>query len=77
METVNRKRMCLALYPKLLEAKKTKSLSEKEIYNVVCSSAEGYAFPSNLDFDHPSPDDVAPKSQARYLLEALDQQWTF
>jgi len=76
MEYVNRTKMSLALYPKLLEAKKA-GMAQNLIENVIQSSAEGYPFPSNLDLDHPSPDDVAPRSQARYMLMALNEEWSF
>lgn len=41
------------------------------------NSAEGYSFPSNLDLDHPSSDDVAPRTQAWYVQTALKQQWSY
>lgn len=46
-----------------------------KIDNVIQSSAEGYAFPSNLDLDHPSADDVAPRTQASYLRQAVKEEW--
>lgn len=51
-------------------------MEEREIDNVVQASAEGYSFPSNLDVDSPSPDDVAPRSQAGFLYIALKEQWS-
>jgi len=46
------------------------------IDNVIACSAESYSFPSNLDTDHPSPDDVAPRTQASYLTQAVTDEWS-
>jgi len=75
METVDRQAMCLALYPALLEAKQTASLSAAEIENVIASSAEGYAFPTSLDRD-PPVGGLAPKTQAQFVKDALDEGQT-
>ena len=72
METVDRQAMCLALYPALLKAKQTASLSAAEIENVIASSAEGYAFPTSLDRD-PPVGGLAPKTQAQFVKDALDE----
>tara|TARA_A100001388_G_scaffold205778_1_gene156576 strand:- start:477 stop:1664 length:1188 start_codon:yes stop_codon:yes gene_type:complete len=71
MENINRYRMCLALYPVLLQARQTGSIGAGEVHNAVHSCAEGYAFPTNLDRDPPIGG-LAPKSQADLMLEALD-----
>ena len=52
METVDRVAMCRALFPVLLE-KKAAGASESDLDNVIAASAEGYAFPTNLDRDQP------------------------
>jgi ectoine hydroxylase-related dioxygenase (phytanoyl-CoA dioxygenase family) len=70
MENINRHRMCLALYPVLLQARQTGSIGAGEVRNAVLSCAEGYAFPTNLDRDPPIGG-LAPKSQADLMLEAL------
>jgi ectoine hydroxylase-related dioxygenase (phytanoyl-CoA dioxygenase family) len=70
METVNRDRMVEALYPVLQSAKSTAALSEVEIGHVIAASAEGYAFPTNLDRD-PPVGGLAPKTQAAHVAEAL------
>ena len=68
METIDRHAMSIALYPALLQADLT--LREKE--NAIASCAEGYAFPTSLDRD-PPVGGLAPKSQAQFFLEALQQ----
>ncbi|MCF8484763.1 MAG: phytanoyl-CoA dioxygenase family protein [Rhodobacteraceae bacterium] len=70
METVNRERMVTALYPVLLAG--MADLSPREIANIIASSAEGYAFPTNLDRDPPIGG-LAPKTQATRMAEALAQ----
>lgn len=70
MEAVDRDAMVAALYPVL----KNGSLSEAQIANVIAASAEGYAFPTNLDNDPPIGG-LAPKSQAERMASALDAGW--
>ncbi|RFC65998.1 phytanoyl-CoA dioxygenase [Fulvimarina endophytica] len=71
METVDRSRMAIALYPALIEAKQG-GASERDLRNAVATSAEGYAFPTNLDRDPPKGG-LAPKNQAERMLEALTE----
>ncbi len=66
METVNRTAMLRALYPAL------KTAVGLNLENVIAASAEGYPFPTNLD-SNPPVGGIAPKSQAEYLRDALDQ----
>lgn len=68
IEAVNRSAMTRALYPVLAEA--GKSLSAREISNVIAASAEGYAFPTNLDRD-PPVGGLIPLSQAELMAEYL------
>ncbi len=75
MEKIDRRRMCLTLYPKLLEAKKSITISKLELINVISAFAEGYSFPVDLDLD-PPVNGNAPKTQAEYLFEALENQET-
>jgi hypothetical protein len=42
--------------------------------NVVAASAEGYAFPTNLDRDQPV-DGMAPPTQADLVRRALAERW--
>ncbi|SAK60809.1 Phytanoyl-CoA dioxygenase (PhyH) [Caballeronia fortuita] len=74
METLDRARMCEAVYPVLLDYRSTARLSDEEIDAVIASCAEGYAFPTNLDRDPPIGG-LAPKSQQALLRQALDEAW--
>jgi len=47
-----------------------KASPERHIENVIAASAEGYAFPTNLDANPPIGG-IAPKTQADYLRDAL------
>ncbi len=74
METVDRTAMCRALYP-VLVAQKAVGADERTLRNVVAASAEGYAFPTNLDRDQPIGG-LAPETQAELLWRALQEEWT-
>jgi ectoine hydroxylase-related dioxygenase (phytanoyl-CoA dioxygenase family) len=74
METVDRTAMCRALYPALL-ARKAAGVDERTLRNVVAASAEGYAFPTNLDHDQPIGG-LAPETQAELVWRALQEAWT-
>ena len=74
MESVDRARMSSALYPVLAGAKAAGSLTAQAIANVIAASAEGYAFPTNLDRDPPIGG-LAPESQAGLFGRALDEGW--
>lgn len=76
IESVDRSAMSLALYPVLQGS----TLAEREISNVVSASAEGYAFPTNLDRD-PPVGGLIPLSHAELMKNALRdglsaQEWT-
>ncbi len=75
MEEVDRRKMCLTLYPELLKAKTSAKLSKLELINVISAFAEGYSFPNNLDLD-PPVDGNAPKTQAEYIFNALEKEET-
>jgi ectoine hydroxylase-related dioxygenase (phytanoyl-CoA dioxygenase family) len=68
MESVDRERMCLALYPAL----HTRGADASD--NAIAAAAEGYAFPTNLDRD-PPVGGLAPPSQADLVRRALAQGW--
>ncbi|WP_277185700.1 phytanoyl-CoA dioxygenase family protein [Caballeronia sp. BR00000012568055] len=76
METVNRKRMCEAVFSALLDHKASGWLSDDEVKAVIASCAEGYAFPTDLDRDPPIGG-LAPKTQQALLQEAIDECWSF
>ena len=46
-----------------------------DLDNVIAASAEGYAFPTNLDRDQPI-DGLAPQTQADLVRQALAEEWT-
>jgi ectoine hydroxylase-related dioxygenase (phytanoyl-CoA dioxygenase family) len=75
MESVDRQRMVLALYPALQSLQQSGALSGAEVDRVLAASAEGYAFPTNLDRDPPLGG-LAPMSPQRWVRRALDEGWT-
>ena len=66
--------MCRALFPVLLQ-QKAAGAPDSELDNVIAASAEGYAFPTNLDRDQPI-DGLAPQTQADLVRQALAEEWT-
>jgi ectoine hydroxylase-related dioxygenase (phytanoyl-CoA dioxygenase family) len=70
IETVDRGRMARALYPVLRGMAQSGALGPAEIEMVIAASAEGYAFPTNLDRD-PPVGGLAPKSQQAQIRAAL------
>jgi hypothetical protein len=66
--------MCRALHPVLL-AQKAAGADERTLRNVVAASAEGYAFPTNLDRDQPLGG-LAPETQAELVWRALQEDWS-
>jgi ectoine hydroxylase-related dioxygenase (phytanoyl-CoA dioxygenase family) len=73
MESVDRTAMVRALYPVLLE-RQAAGEDGRLLRNVVAASAEGYAFPTNLDRDQPIGG-LAPETQAELVCRALDERW--
>jgi ectoine hydroxylase-related dioxygenase (phytanoyl-CoA dioxygenase family) len=69
MEALDRTAMVRAVYPALLEMQAA-GRSEQDIRNAVNATAEGYAFPTNLDRDQPIGS-LAPASQVDTVLAAL------
>ncbi|WP_110950266.1 phytanoyl-CoA dioxygenase family protein [Pseudomonas bohemica] len=74
METVNRERMMLALYPLLLKRVEQGELDDEELQAVVAMSADGYSFPTNLDTDPPLHG-MAPQTGQQLLEQALHERW--
>ncbi|MGA8048253.1 MAG: phytanoyl-CoA dioxygenase family protein [Dermatophilaceae bacterium] len=68
METVDRARVVEAVYPSLL--RRAGEWSQTSLERVVAASAEGYAFPANLDRAQPVGG-LAPPTQAEVVLAAL------
>jgi ectoine hydroxylase-related dioxygenase (phytanoyl-CoA dioxygenase family) len=73
METIDRGAMCRAVFPALRQ-RRGSGASAASLRNVVAATAEGYAFPTNLDHDQPV-DGLAPETQAELLWRAVDAGW--
>jgi ectoine hydroxylase-related dioxygenase (phytanoyl-CoA dioxygenase family) len=71
MESVDRVRMAVTLYPVLRELGQDGAFP---LDNVIAACAEGYAFPTNLDRDQPIGG-LAPLTQADLVRQALDEDW--
>ncbi len=74
MESVDRARMTAAIFS-TLRRMRAAGASEDSLRNVIAATAEGYAFPTNLDRDQPV-DGMAPETQADLLWRAVDGQWS-
>ncbi|MEP6650933.1 MAG: phytanoyl-CoA dioxygenase family protein [Lapillicoccus sp.] len=74
METVDRQRVVLAIYPSLCAAI-DRGVDAARAANVVAASAEAYPFPTNLDRAQPV-DGMAPPSQGELFLRALEERPT-
>jgi ectoine hydroxylase-related dioxygenase (phytanoyl-CoA dioxygenase family) len=73
MESLDRTRMCNAVFPVLQSMRG--QLSADETNAVIASCAEGYAFPTNLD-RNPPVGGLAPASQQQLFATALDEHWS-
>jgi ectoine hydroxylase-related dioxygenase (phytanoyl-CoA dioxygenase family) len=74
MEALDRTAMVRAVYP-ALRAMKAADRPRRELLNAVVATAEGYAFPTNLDSDQPIGT-LAPPSQVDAVLAALADDMT-
>ena len=74
MESVDRLKMSVALYPTLRRLVSAKALSAGETANVIAACAEGYSFPTNLDRDPPLGG-MAPQTQQALMMQALAENW--
>lgn len=68
MESVDRERVCAAVYPALAAA-------TFDVEPAIAAAAEGYAFPTNIDRD-PPVDGLAPPTQADLVRRALAEGWS-
>lgn len=68
MEATDRHRIVTAIYPTLL----SRSAAGVDVGHAVAASAEGYAFPTNLDLDQPV-DGMSPPTQADIVRQALTE----
>lgn len=69
MEAVDRQRVIAAIYPTLL----ARATAGHDVASAVAASAEGYAFPTNLDRDQPV-DGMSPPTQADIVRQALEDR---
>jgi ectoine hydroxylase-related dioxygenase (phytanoyl-CoA dioxygenase family) len=74
MEALHRTAMVRAIYP-ALRAMKAAGRPRSDLVNAVVATAEGYAFPTNLDSDQPIGS-LAPASQVDTVLAALADDLT-
>lgn len=74
MEALDHTAMVRSVYPALL-AMKAAGRPQHELLNAVVATAEGYAFPTNLDSDQPIGS-LAPPSQVDIVLAALADDLT-
>ncbi len=75
MESVDRLKMSMRLYPALKRLLADKAITPAEADNAVAASAEGYSFPTNLDRDPPIGG-MAPQSQQALMRQSLKENWT-
>lgn len=69
--TVDRESICASIYPELLELSAEGRV--EDVRRVIASSAEGYAFPTNLDRDQPIGG-LNPETQAELLQRAVSER---
>lgn len=69
MESLDRAGMARAVFPHL------KGLDDEMLRLAIAATAEGYAFPTNLDSDPPIGG-LAPESQQGLLLRAVKEDWS-
>ena len=75
METINHTVMVEAVYPALLARINAGTIGTRQVEDVVSVVAEGYAFPTNLDYDPPVGGN-APENGQQVLHRALVGKWT-
>src|SRR5579863_8106962 len=75
MESVDRLKMSLRLYPALKGLLADQAITAGEADNAIAASAEGYSFPTNLDRDPPIGG-MAPQSQQDLMRQALKDNWS-
>jgi len=74
MESVDRLKMSLRLYPALKGLLTDGAITAAEADYAIAASAEGYSFPTNLDRDPPKGG-MAPKTQQDLMRQALEENW--
>jgi len=71
IESIDRAGMLGVLYPQLLELQQSGKVAPQQLRNLVAATAEGYAFPTNLDIDLPA-NGLAPSSQFDLVWQCLN-----
>lgn len=74
METVDRSAVVRALHP-VLAARQETGTGVRALRDVVADSAQGHAFPTDLDRDAPIGG-MAPQTRAEPARQALEQGWS-
>ncbi len=74
MESVDRLKMSLKLYPALKDLVADNAITASEADNAIAAQREGYSFPTNLDRDPPKGG-MAPKTQQDLMRQALKENW--
>ena len=69
MEAVDRRRVCEALFPVLVD-RLAAGVPDRDLLNAIAAAAEGYGFPTDLDLDQPV-DGLAPETQAELVWRAV------
>ena len=73
METIDRAKMCVLIYPIAGKYFEDQTLSISEIKAAIAATAEGYSFPTNLDND-PPVGGLAPETQQVLFLRAIESK---
>jgi ectoine hydroxylase-related dioxygenase (phytanoyl-CoA dioxygenase family) len=75
MESIDAQKIASTVYPHLLALLERGELSAGELDAVISVSADGYAFPTNLDLD-PPVDGLSPATQQDILRRAVSERWS-
>ncbi len=74
LEAVDRRRMVLATYPTMAD-RLAAGVDPILVGHAVAATAQGYAFPTNLDRDQPI-DGLTPPSMSDVVADGLEQGWS-
>ena len=73
METIDRAKMCLLVFPFAKKYLAENRLELLEIQAAIAATGEGYSFPTNLDNDPPKGG-LAPETQQAFLMRAIESK---
>ncbi|MEY2523356.1 MAG: hypothetical protein QOJ66_1921, partial [Ilumatobacteraceae bacterium] len=74
LEAIDHERMVNAVYPSLLKLKAS-GASAREVENSIGATANGYAFPTNLDRDQPLKG-LTNDAQVDVVRRAVAEEWS-